>query len=125
MRRGLMALVMVSFLCSGCVYMIIGGAAALGGYVISPDTVEGIVEYSEEDLWRASKDVLSLMGRIQESSKRDGYLMSLVAGGKVQIYISSFDAKSAKFRVKARRSFFPKITLAQEVYMKVIQTLSN
>jgi len=125
MRGKLFALILVSLLSSGCIYMIVGGAAAVGGYVVSPDSVEGIVEYSQEELWKASKDVLSLMGKLQETSKRDGYLMASVAGARVQITISSFDSKSARIRVKARRSFVPKISLAQEVYAKIIQKLSN
>ena len=29
---------------SGCVYVIVGSLGALGGYVVSPDTVEGLID---------------------------------------------------------------------------------
>ncbi len=28
----------------GCIYLVVGGIGALGGYVVSPDTVEGVSE---------------------------------------------------------------------------------
>ena len=37
-------MVLLTLPLTGCVYVVIGSLGALGGYVVSPDTVEGLVE---------------------------------------------------------------------------------
>ena len=42
LKKLLLVLFLSFTLCtSGCVYLVVGGIGALGGYVVSPDTVEG------------------------------------------------------------------------------------
>lgn len=108
---------------SGCVYLIVGGFGALGGYVISPDTIEGITETDTIDVWDVAIDVISIMGVIEEQNEDAGLIIAKVSKTKVTITITTLNTTLTKFRVKARKAFLPKINLAQEVYVKVMSQL--
>ena len=43
--------VLLAFSTSGCVMLVVGAAGVVGGYVISPDTVEGSIGRSMEETW--------------------------------------------------------------------------
>jgi hypothetical protein len=110
---------------SGCVYMIVGGIGALGGYIISPDTVEGITGHEQSDVWDAAHEVMSVMGTISDSKEAGGILIANASGVKVTITMVSINSSSTKITIKARRGIFPKIGLAQEVYSKIITHLNE
>lgn len=110
---------------SGCGVVVIAGLGALGGYVISPDTVEGIVGYSEEELFAASGDVISIMGTVNEQSKSAGRLSAVVAGARVTVDVIPQSKSTTKLRVKARKWIFPKMAVAQDVYMKTVRRLQE
>lgn len=110
---------------SGCGVVIIAGLGALGGYVISPDTVEGIVGYGESELFASAGDVLSTMGTINEKSQSMGEISAMVSGSKVTVNVIPQSKTSTKLKVKARKWFFPKIVVAQDVYMKTVRRLQE
>lgn len=110
---------------SGCGVVIVAGLGALGGYVISPDTVEGIVGYGEDELFSSAGDVLSMMGTIQEQSKSMGEISALVSGSRVTVNVIPQSKTSTKLKVKARKWIFPKIAVAQDVYMKTVRRLQE
>lgn len=108
------------FLSSGCIYLVAGGAGVLGGYVISPDTVEGIIGGRDQDeVWHAAVEVVSVMGVIEERNDAGGMLIAKVQGTRVTITVMQISDQTIKLRVKARKAFLPRIRTAQEVYMKV------
>lgn len=121
----LFTILSIVFSLSGCVYLIVGGVGALGGYVISPDTVEGISGQDETDLWDAANEVLSIMGTISESKEAAGIIIARLNGVKVTVTITSINSKVSKLTVKARKGIFPKITVAQDVYTKIVTHLSE
>lgn len=110
---------------AGCVYLVIGSVGAVGGYVVSPDTVEGITTYDQVTIWDAAIDVIGIMGLIEEQSEAGGIILAKVAGSKVTITIVSINAETTKLTIKARKAFFPKITIAQDVYVKIINYLEG
>ena len=111
---------------SGCVYMIIGGVGALGGYVVSPDTVEGIMTDKDQgDVWAAAVDVISVMGIIQERSEPGGVIVAKIQNAKVTVTIFQMSQSTVRLTVKARKTFFPKIRVAQEVYVKIVNDLTQ
>jgi len=57
---------------SGCIYLVVGAAGAVGGYVVSPDTVEGTVSYSMGETWDAAKEIASVMGSVIEENEAQG-----------------------------------------------------
>ncbi len=119
------AILLLVFSLSGCVYLIVGSVGALGGYIVSPDTVEGISGHDETELWDAANEVLSIMGTITESKEAGGIIIARVNGVKVTVTIVSINSKANKLVIKARKGVFPKITLAQDVYTKIVTHLSE
>jgi len=105
---------------SGCIYLVAGGAGVLGGYVISPDTVEGVVGGKDlDEVWNATSEVISVMGVVEEKNESGGILIAKIHGDKVTVTVMQISDQTIKLRVKSRRSFLPRIRTSQEVYMKV------
>ena len=127
-KRFLIGLVFLSlmFSASGCVYMIIGGFGALGGYVVSPDTVEGLITDKEQsDVWDAAVNVISIMGIISEKSEAGGMIVAKIQNCKVTVTLFQMSKATVRLTVKARKSFFPRIRVAQEVYVKIVNELNQ
>ncbi len=111
------------FSLSGCIYLVVGGIGALGGYVVSPDTVEGISENSQDDLWDAAVEITSIMGTVDVENRDVGMIKASIQKAKITIMIIPISDKAVKISVKARKSFFPKISLAQDVFVKIMSKL--
>jgi hypothetical protein len=109
----------------GCGVVVIAGLGALGGYVISPDTVEGVTGYGEQELYEAANEILSIMGTITDKSKMDGRIVATAGGAKVTLNLIPSSKNSTTLRIKARKGWFPKIAVAQDVYMKIIRRLQE
>jgi len=128
LRNNILALCMVALLpmgICGCGVVIVAGLGALGGYVISPDTVEGVVGYSDKELYASATDILSIMGTMSEQLKSQGHIVANVSGATVTLDIIPMSKSSTKFRVKARKWVFPKMAIAQDVYMKIVRRLQE
>lgn len=110
---------------AGCTVMVVAGLGALGGYVISPDTVEGIVGYSETELFTSAGDVLSIMGSVTEQAKGMGRVTANVTGVRVTVDVIPMSKSTSKLRVKARKWIIPKMAVAQDVYIKVVRKLQE
>jgi hypothetical protein len=110
---------------SGCVYLVVGGIGALGGYVVSPDTVEGVTSQDQTEVWDTASEIISIMGVIQEEQEAGGYIIGRVNGAKVTVTVVPIGTSSSKMRVKARKAFFPKISVAQDVYIKIMESLEE
>ena len=105
---------------SGCVYLVIGGVGALGGYVVSPDTVEGITDADETAVWDAALEVLSVMGIIEEQNETGGMIIAKIQKTRVTVTIQTINPTTTKLTIKARRAFIPKIQIAQDVFVKIM-----
>lgn len=117
--------VLLALSLSGCVYLVIGGLGAVGGYVVSPDTVEGINSYGQIETWDAAYEVISIMGVILESQEEGGIIIAKVNGAKVTVTISQMSPSAVKMTLKARKTFMPKIALAQDIYVKIMNYLGE
>ncbi len=114
----------VVFSFSSCVYCVVGGLGALGGYVISPDMVEGtIVDRDYDEIWKTSVEVLSAMGMLEQESEGIGMLQARLEGARVQVQVIRMGKKAVTVNVKARQSIFPKVKIAQQVYVKIVSAL--
>ena len=121
----LLALCLMLF-SSGCVYMIVGGIGALGGYVVSPDTVEGIITGKDlEEVWDAATEIVGIMGIVREQNEKSGIILAKIQGTKVTVTISRISQSSLKLTIKARKAFLPKIKVAQDVYIKIVDKLEG
>ncbi len=124
LMAGLMSFIMVTAF-SGCVYLAVGAVGVVGGYVVSPDTVEGTTAHSVEECWDGAKEIVSIMGKVDQESPNGSQLIAMVNGTTVTITLSAINVSSTKLTVKARKSFMPKIDVAQDVYAKIINALNK
>ena len=110
---------------AGCVYLVVGGVGALGGYIVSPDTVEGIASSDQAKVWDTAKEIISVMGTINEELEESGIIIGKVSSAKVTVTISPINKSSVKLTVKARKTFLPKISVAQDVFVKIMSRLTE
>lgn len=112
----------VLLLGTGCAPVVIGALAvgAVGGYVVSPDTVAGSTSNAFGEVWDAAMEITGIMGAVQEEDERSGYIVALINGSRVTVTLLSVNSTTTKLSVKARKSFMPKVDLAQDVYAKII-----
>jgi len=116
---------LVMFSLSGCIYLVIGGIGAVGGYIVSPDTVEGITDNEYTVAWETAIEMISIMGLIEESNKEGGIIIASVHGANITISMMALSDSSTKVTVKARKAFLPRISLAQDVFVKIMSRLNE
>ncbi len=107
----------------GCIYLVVGGVGALGGYVVSPDTVEGVMSGDFTEVWDRALEVVSVMGVIQEQNEPGGIIIVNIQGNRVTLTLYSISNSMVKLSVKARKAFLPRIRVAQDVYVKIEKAL--
>ena len=108
---------------SGCWFLVIGGAGAVGGYAVTRDTFEGVSSKGQEELLTAARKVLTIMGTITEENLKDGQIKARVNGNRVTVQVIQINLTTSKLRVKARNALFPRIGVAQEVYTKIMNLM--
>ena len=101
------------------------GAGAVGGYSVSRDTFEGVSAKGQDEIWDAANQVLAIMGEIKDSDRKGGAITAMVTGVKVTVSIIPVSLTATKLRVKARKSIFPRIAIAQDVYAKIMRQLEQ
>jgi hypothetical protein len=114
------------FICifsSGCIFLVVGGVGAVGGYAVTRDTFEGVSSKGQEEIMTAAHKVMSIMGTITDERPKDGEIVGLVNGNHVTIEVIQINLTTSKLRVKARNAIFPRIAVAQEVYTKIMNQL--
>jgi hypothetical protein len=128
LRKVLFPLLFVSLLAvstSGCVFLAVGAAGVVGGYAVSPDTVQGQVSRSLDETWDASKEIVGIMGQIVQENQQGNQLVSMISGTKVTVTFSAINVSTTKLSVKARKSFVPKVDVAQDVYAKIVNSMQQ
>lgn len=107
---------------SGCLPLIIGGAAgALGAYAISKDTIQGETDKPYEELWSAALAVARIRGVIKQEDTRKGYIELEAERSKVSISLIRLTHATTRLRIKARKYGFPNLELAQNIYVKILE----
>ena len=111
---------------SGCIPLLVGaGVGVVGGYVISPDTVEGQVTRSLQETYDAAKQITGIMGHITQENPNNSELISTISGTTVTVTFIAINVSTTKISVKARKAFMPKIDIAQDVYTKIINSMEK
>jgi hypothetical protein len=119
---------LAAFLCafsSGCVFLVIGGVGAVGGYAATRDTFEGVSSKGQDELIAAAQKVLSIMGTITDARPKDGEIVATVYGNHVVVDVIQVNLTTSRLRVKARKDLFPSLGVAQEVYTKIMNQLEQ
>lgn len=112
-------LIFFSISASGCFYLVFGGAAAAGGYAISRDTIQGEVDRDFSQLWDTANDVIGIMGRIEIQNQETGEIVAIVQGSRVTVHLIQLTPSTIRLKVKARKAGFPRMGLAQDIYLKI------
>lgn len=107
-------------LSSGCIF-IIAGVGAFGGYAISRDTIQGESDKNFDSMWSSSLKVLNILGNVDTEDRKKGVLEASIDSSKAKVIIEQLTPKTVRMRVSARKYMMPNITLAQKIYIKVIQ----
>ena len=110
---------------SGCIYLAVGAVGVVGGYVVSPDTVEGQVTKSLEETYDAAKEITGIMGQISQESPNGSEIAATISGAKVTVTLTAINVSTTKISVKARKAFMPKIDIAQDVYTKIVNNMEK
>ncbi len=118
------AMVVCLFLC-GCFYMVLGGLAAAGGYAVSQDTIQGETEKDFDAVWDTAVETLSIMGLISAQSPELGKITASVNGAKIIVNVMQLTPSTTRLKVKARKSFFPSISNAQNIYIKIMSRVNE
>lgn len=107
---------------SGCVPLIIGGAAgALGAYAISKDTIQGDTDKAYGRLWNSAVTVARSRGTIKEEDNIRGYLQFQDGTTIVTVKLVQLTRSSVRLKVTGRKHHLPDINLAQEVFVKITE----
>src|SRR3989338_8181523 len=110
---------------SGCVYLIVGGVAAAGGYAVSRDTIQGETARSFDEVWEAAVEIVSIMGKVDAQSYELGQLDGVVNAAKIKINVLQLTPATVRLKVKARKNIFPSIANAQNIYVKIMNRLDQ
>lgn len=127
-KRSLLSVLLSAFVLfslNGCIYLVVGGIGAVGGYIVSPDTVEGLTENDLVDVWDGTLEIVSIMGTIKEQNENSGFLVAKISGAEVTIKILKLNESNVKVSVKARKAYLPKISVAQDVFVKLMSHLNE
>jgi len=128
LKRNLLLMVLLMPLLlfsSGCIYLVVGGVGAVGGYIVSPDTVEGLTEHDQTSVWDAAIEIASIMGIIVEENQDAGEIIAKVSGSTITILVTPIGDATVKLSVKSRKFHLPKISAAQDVFVKIMNYLNS
>jgi hypothetical protein len=115
-----MACVVLMYL-SGCVFIVAGTLGAVGGYVITSDTIQGEYDADYETAWKASLEVCGVLGTIVSRDANKGTLDATIDHAKVKVNIIRLTPEAIRVKVKARKGIFPRRGTAENVFVKIIQ----
>lgn len=125
MKNPLLSLILILFVLvniCGCVPLIVGGAVgALGGYAVTRDTIQGESDKPFDLLWNSALTVAGYRGIIKEQDTVRGYIKMEVDSSLVWIKLIRLTQATARLRVSARKHHLPNITLAQDIFVKIIE----
>lgn len=124
MRKVLVLILALFFLvnASGCAPLIIGGAVGvLGGYGISRDTIQGETDTSYDSLWSSALAVSRIRGVIQQEDYAQGYIEMKADSSRVWIRLVRLTQATTRLKVSARKYRLPNISLAQDIFVKIME----
>lgn len=119
------ALIFLSVSLSGCFYLVLGAAAAAGGYAISSDTIQGETEKDFQEVWDSSVEIASIMGMVGSKSHELGKISAVVDGAKINIQILQLTSSTTRLKVRARKGLFPNISTAQNIFVKIMNRING
>ncbi|MFA6384930.1 MAG: hypothetical protein WCY10_06155 [Candidatus Omnitrophota bacterium] len=108
---------------AGCIDPFSIGLAAGGvsAYAASRDTIQGEADKSYEAVWDAAVKVSKIRGTVAKQDARSGKIDLETDSGKVWITVIRMSRTTTRLRVAARRYKLPNITLANDIFLKIME----
>jgi hypothetical protein len=123
MRKSLIALslAVLTLASSGCAMLLVGVAAGgVGMYAASNDAIQGETDLAYETVWNAAVQVARIRGTISKQDAGAGLIELNAESSKVWIRVSRLTRATTRLRVAARKYKMPNVTLAQDMFVKII-----
>ena len=106
----------------GCAPLIIGAAAGgLGAYAVSRDTMQAETDKSYDSLWSAALTVSKIRGTVKQEDRTSGYIELEADSGRAWIRLIRLTRTTTRLKVSARKYHLPNMTLAQEIFVKIME----
>ncbi len=116
-----MCLFLLSLVCSGCVPLLVG-AAGVGGYAISRDTIQTETDKDYDSLWASALSVVKARGEISVEDTAEGYLEANIGSSRLIVELTKLTKTTSRLKVSARNQFkLPDVDLAQEIFVKIFE----
>jgi len=117
-------LIVMLFNVAGCAALIVGGAVGVAGaYAISRDTLQGMVDGNFQDVWETSIEVVREFGEVSTLQKDRGLIIVKSNATFIKVRIVRITKAVVKLRVSARKHHLPNLTLAQEIYTRILNEI--
>ncbi|HNQ50431.1 MAG TPA: DUF3568 family protein [Candidatus Omnitrophota bacterium] len=111
----------VALVSSGCAALLIGVAAGgVGMYAASSDAIQGESVMSYEAIWHAAREVARIRGTISKEDYKAGVIELDADSSKVWIRVVKLTSETTRLRVAARKFKLPNLTLAQDLFLKIM-----
>jgi hypothetical protein len=125
MKKALLFLLIIPFIfmnLTGCVPLIIGGAAgALGACAVSKDTIQGESDKSYDSLWNTALMIAGSRGTIKQEDSSRGYIELESGNSLAHIRLIRLTRTTTRLRVSARKYHLPDLNLAQDIFVKIME----
>ena len=105
---------------AGCWFIVGGAAGAAGAYAVSKDTIQGETDKDYDLLWNAAVNVCRIKGTIQSENYAKGEIELGADSSKVLIRLVRLTHPTVRLKISARKYHFPNISLAQELFTKIM-----
>jgi hypothetical protein len=122
--RSFIFLLLASFMLlniAGCWFIVGGAAGAAGAYAASKDTIQGETDKPYDGLWSASRAVARIRGAIKSENYGTGVIELEADASQVWIRVIRMTHATTRVRISARKHHLPNISLAQELYTKIME----
>jgi hypothetical protein len=125
MRRAtffFLAFIPVLISMTGCVFVLGGAAGALGAYGLSRDTIQGDSDVPYDALWSAAEIVCKARGTMKKNEELQGVIEYVERDStRVWVRLICITDATTRLRISARKFHFPNISLAQDLYVRIIE----
>jgi hypothetical protein len=113
-------LILGCFSFSGCILLLLGGAAT-GGYALSTDGAEGVVDASYNKVWDSAIEVMEEDGIIKVQDEKHGRIEAEVDTINMKVEIDKIGRDSVKLKVSGRKHLMPKAKQAEKEFVKILE----
>jgi len=119
-KIGSLMVIMSAFAFSGCALLLIG-AAGTGGYALSKDSAEGIIEAPYDRTWKSTVKVFEKDGIIKVQDEQHGRLEAVVDEIEMKVQVDHVGKDSSRLKITGRKNLMPKAKQAEAEFVKIIQ----